>query len=50
LENHDLIEELTTMAEQMGTNVELISKDSEEGALLLRAFGGVAAILRYRVT
>ena len=36
--------------EQMSTNVELISKDSEEGQLLLRAFGGVAAILRYRVT
>jgi len=30
--------------------VELISKDSEEGELFLRAFGGMAAILRYRVT
>ncbi len=50
VENRDLIEELTTAAEQTGTKVELISKDSEEGALLLRAFGGIAAILRYRVT
>jgi len=34
----------------VGTTVELISNDSEEGQLLLRAFGGVAAILRFRVT
>jgi len=34
----------------MGSKIELISKDSEEGQLLLRAFGGIAAILRYRVT
>jgi len=50
LENRDLIEDFTKMADQTGTNVELISKDSEEGQLLLRAFGGIAAILRYRVT
>ena len=50
VENRDLIEELTSLAEQTGTKVELISKDSEEGALLLRAFGGIAALLRYRVT
>ena len=34
----------------MGTTVELISRDSEEGQLLLTAFGGLAAILRYRVS
>jgi len=50
VEKQDLIDDLTKIAEQMGTNVELISKDSEEGQLLLRAFGGIAAILRYRVT
>src|SRR5207245_109689 len=50
VENRDLIEDLSATAEGMGTSVELISKDSEEGQLLLRAFGGVAAILRYRVT
>jgi peptide chain release factor subunit 1 len=49
LENRDLIEELTSLADETGTKVELISNDSEEGALLLRAFGGVAALLRYRV-
>src|SRR2546427_1028749 len=49
VENHDLIEDLTSIAGGMGTAVELISNDSEEGQLLLRAFGGIAAILRYRV-
>jgi len=50
VENRDLIEDLTSIAGGMGTTVELISNDSEEGQLLLRAFGGIAAILRYRVT
>jgi peptide chain release factor subunit 1 len=50
VEKRDLIEDLTKIAEQTGTTVELVSKESEEGQLLLRAFGGVAAILRYRVT
>jgi peptide chain release factor subunit 1 len=50
VENHDLIEDLTSIAGGMGSTVELISKDSEEGQLLLRAFGGIAAILRFRVT
>lgn len=50
VENRDLIEDLTSAAEQTGAKVELVSKDSEEGALLLRAFGGIAGILRFRVT
>jgi len=50
VENRELIEDLTALAGRMGTNVELISKDSEEGQLLLRAFGGIAAILRFRVS
>jgi len=49
-ESHDIIEELTSIAERTGTRVEMISKESEEGELLVRAFGGMAAILRYRVT
>lgn len=50
VEKRDIIEEFSTLAAQSGTKVELISKDSEEGELFLRAFGGIAAILRYRVT
>ena len=50
VETRDIIEELSTLAGASGTKVELISNESEEGQLLLRAFGGIAAILRYRVT
>lgn len=41
---HDLVE----LAEEIGADVEIISTDFEEGAQLKRAFGGVAALLRYR--
>jgi len=50
VESHDVIEELTATAEKTGTKVEMISKESEEGELLIRAFGGLAAVLRYKVT
>jgi len=50
LENVDLVEDLTSRAEATGAKVELVSRDSEEGQLLVKAFGGIAAILRYRVT
>lgn len=46
----DMVEELHEMAERMGTKVELISDDSEEGNLFLKAFGGLGGILRYRVS
>ncbi|MCL5677707.1 MAG: peptide chain release factor aRF-1 [Candidatus Thermoplasmatota archaeon] len=44
----DLVDVMFEKAEQMDTDVELISADSEEGKMLLTAFSGVAAILRYR--
>ena len=44
----DIIEELTTLADQSSTKVQIISDDFEEGAILSTAFGGIAAILRYR--
>ena len=50
VQKEDIIEEFSALAAQSGTKVELISKESEEGELFLRAFGGIAAILRYRVT
>ncbi len=43
----DLIEILYKMASESSTTVELISEESDEGKLLIRAFGGVAGILRY---
>lgn len=50
VQKEDIIEEFNDLANQSGTKVELVSKESEEGGLFLRAFGGIAAILRYRVT
>jgi peptide chain release factor subunit 1 len=43
----ELVHELVDMAEVIGSEVELISTEFEDGAQLKRAFGGVAAILRY---
>ena len=48
-EKIDLIDEFSDIAEMTGVKVELISKNSEEGDSLLRAFDGVAGILRYSV-
>ena len=45
----DLVDDFFDLSEQMGTKVELISEDSEEGEMLMKAFGGIAAILRYRI-
>ncbi len=47
-EEVDIIEELTNFADQSSTRVEIISSDFEEGSILYTAFGGIAAILRYR--
>ncbi|MCK4266701.1 MAG: peptide chain release factor aRF-1 [Thermoplasmata archaeon] len=45
----DMVTYLYETADTYGSKVELISTDSEEGDMLVRAFGGLAAILRYRV-
>ncbi|MCX6700489.1 MAG: peptide chain release factor aRF-1 [Methanomicrobiales archaeon] len=47
-EEVDIIEELTKIADQSNAKVEIISDDFEEGSILFTAFGGIAAILRYR--
>ena len=48
-EEKDVIEEFYIIAEGFGTTVELISMDSEEGEMLIKAFNGLGAILRYKV-
>ncbi|NLL94873.1 MAG: peptide chain release factor 1 [Thermoplasmatales archaeon] len=47
--NEDLVDNFFERADAFNTSVELISSDSEEGQMLMKAFGGIAAILRYRV-
>jgi len=48
-EKTEIIEELAKLAEDSGTNVEIISTETEEGQMLWKAFGGIAAILRYKL-
>ena len=44
-----LIEELGEIAESTGTKVEILSTETEEGEMLNSTFGGIAAILRYKI-
>ena len=46
----DLIDELTVLAGHTSAAVTLISMDTEEGATLFDAFGGLAALLRYPIS
>jgi peptide chain release factor subunit 1 len=48
-ESKELIDELAEAAELAGTEVEVLSGETEEGQMLKKSFGGVAAILRYKV-
>ena len=47
--NKDLIDDFFEIADSFNTSVEIISEESEEGEMLMKAFGGIAAILRYRI-
>jgi len=46
----ELIDELAELAEETGTNVEILSGETEEGQMLKKSFGGIAAILRYKAS
>jgi peptide chain release factor subunit 1 len=45
----DIVEELSAIAESMASKVKIISGNSDEGELFFKAFGGIGAILRFRV-
>ncbi len=45
--SEDYVEQLFRRADASGAQVRLVSTESEEGEMLAKAFGGVAAILRY---
>ena len=47
-DSSDIVDELTYLADQSNSKVAIISDDFEEGSQLFTAFGGSAAILRYR--
>ena len=47
-EVRDLVDDLAELAEGVGADVEVISVETEEGQMLLKSFGGIAAILRFK--
>jgi len=49
VEKIDLVENLGTIAERVGTNIEVISSSTEEGGQFWQGFGGIGAILRYKI-
>jgi len=48
-ETQDLIENFAQLAEYANTEVEIISTETEEGQMLKNSFGGIAAILRFKL-
>ena len=48
-DTQDLIENFAQLAEQTNTEVEMISDETEEGQMLKNSFGGIAAILRFKL-
>ena len=44
-----IIDELGDIAETTGTDVEILSAETEEGEMLYSTFGGIVAVLRYKL-
>jgi peptide chain release factor subunit 1 len=49
MEKKDVVDDLAELAELANTDVEVISGETEEGQMLKNAFGGIAAILRFKM-
>ncbi len=48
-ETQELIENFAQLAEYSNADVEMISVETEEGQMLKKSFGGIAAILRFKL-
>ncbi len=48
-EKQELIENFAQLAEYANTDIEIISDETEEGQMLKNSFGGIAAILRFKL-
>jgi len=48
VDKQDIVDDLAQIAEYSSAEVEMISSETEEGQMLKNAFGGVAAILRFK--
>ena len=49
-EKTDIVDDLAQIAELSSSDVEVISAETEEGQMLKNAFGGIAAILRFKTS
>jgi peptide chain release factor subunit 1 len=49
VDKKDVVDDLADLAEISNTDVEIISGETEEGQMLKNAFGGIAAILRFKI-
>jgi len=49
VEERAIIEEFGEKAESLGTKVEIISSDTEDGEMLLQTFGGMVGLLRFLI-
>jgi peptide chain release factor subunit 1 len=49
-EKVDIVDDLAQIAEYSSTEVEVISTETEEGQMLKNAFGGIAAMLRFKMS
>ncbi len=49
VDTEDLIDDFAKLAEYTNSEVEIISTETEEGQMLKNSFGGVAAILRFKI-
>jgi peptide chain release factor subunit 1 len=49
VDKQELIEDFAQLAEYTNTEVEIISDETEEGHMLKNSFGGIAAILRFKL-
>ncbi|TFF98256.1 MAG: peptide chain release factor 1 [Promethearchaeota archaeon] len=50
VEKNSLVEDLGEMAESTGASIEIISTETELGETLYSTFGGVVALLRYKIS
>ncbi|HUW47806.1 MAG TPA: peptide chain release factor aRF-1 [Patescibacteria group bacterium] len=48
-DKEDVVDDFARLAEYTNTQVEIISTETEEGQMLKNSFGGVAAILRFKL-
>ena len=49
IDKKDIVDDLADLAEVSNVDVEIISGETEEGQMLKNAFGGIAAILRFKI-